>query len=117
MEGNAEAALDQIGHTASRPEVGRETMNGGLLSQPLANLLILFRGKKARATRCRFGGQARVTLASVLCHPFGHRDRMDAKRSGHSCLRLSTENQIHRSPSYSFQFGSRSFASHGDDVT
>jgi hypothetical protein len=117
MEGNPESAADQIGHAASRPEVGGEAVYGRLLGQPLANLLILFGSEKPRATWCSFGSQPCVALGSMFGHPLGHGDGMNAEGFGDGRLGMSSQNLLNGTPPYGFQFGSRSFASHGEDVT
>lgn len=117
MEGNSEAAADQIGHASSGPEVGGKAVRGRFLGQPVANLLILFGGEEPRAARCGFGRQPSIACGAVLGQPLGHGDAVDPQSDGHGGLRPSTQNQMNRSPPYGFQFGSRSFASHDEDVT
>ncbi len=117
MEGHSEAALNQFGHASSRPEVGGEAVCGRLLGQPLPDLLILFGGEKPGSAWRGLGCQSVVARSPVSGHPLGHRDAVDAQGDCDSGLRPSLENQLNRSPPQSFQFRSRSFASHSEDVT
>ena len=117
MKGNSESAADQIGHPSSSPKTGGKAVHGRLLGQPLANLLILFGGQKPRPTGCRFGRQPSIAIGSVFGQPLGHGDAVNTQSDGHGGLRPSAQNHVDRSPSHGFQFGSRSFASHGENVT
>jgi len=117
MERDPEPAADQFGDAAGRPQVGREPVGGRLLGQPLADLLILFGGQKPGPARRGLGGQTWIARGSVSGHPLGHGDTVDAQSDGHSRLGPSGENHLDRPTPHGFQIGSRSFASHGEDVT
>jgi hypothetical protein len=117
MEGNPESALDQFGHAASGPEVGGEAVLGRFLSEPLANLLILFGCEKPGPARRGLGGQAGIARSPVSGHPLGDGDGVDTQSNGHGGLRPSPEHHVNPSPPHGFQVGSRSFASHGQNVT
>ena len=87
------------------------------VSQPLPDLLILFGGQKPGPTGRGLGGQPVVACGPVSGHPLGHGNAVDAQSHRHSNLRPSSQNHLNRSPPHGFQFGSRSFASHSEDVT
>jgi len=112
MEGDLELASDQLGHAASGPKVGGETVAGRFLSQPLADLLVLAGAEVAGSARRGFGSQAHISLGAMPSHPLGDGDRVHAESDGHGSLRLATQNLLNCTAAYGFENGSRSFASH-----
>ncbi len=96
---------------------GREAVRGWLLGQPPPDLLILFGGQKPGSARRGLGGQPVVARDPMSGHPLGYSDAVDAQGDGDRSLRASVVNQLNRPPPHGFQFGSRSFASHGVEVT
>jgi hypothetical protein len=117
MERNAEPAVDQLADAAGRPEVGGEAVCGRLLGQPPPDLLILCGGQEPGPAWRGPGGQPVVASGPVPGHPLGDGDAVDAQGGGDRGLRAPAEDQLDGPPPHGFQFGSRSFASHGMEVT
>ena len=116
MEGDSELAVNQFGDASGGPEVGGKAVGSQLPRQALTHPLVLFGGQKPGPARRRQGSQSGVAPNPVSGHPFGDSDTVDTQGDGHSGLGASAQNQMNRPPPHGFQFGSSSFASHGEKV-
>jgi hypothetical protein len=112
MVPHSEPSANQIGHTASRPQIGSEPVSRRLLRNPLQDRLFLGRSQKPRSPRRWFRGESGGALFPVSGHPFGDGYRMDAQKLRNRHLRPTIPEFLDGGPSPRFQFESSSFASH-----